>query len=147
MFIHSWFSFWNCNKCVIFRNSDLFASFQTLEPGAYPGFSSLSPPEQTTPIQPRNPEMEQRAKAMRGRMCVSLTAPPNFSFYCRDNHVPALITGFQLSIRNWTLVFLLTQVCFERADSDRERLRQRPRHRGGGEKPLYSSLRQLKPYL
>ncbi|XP_074551145.1 kalirin isoform X1 [Halichoeres trimaculatus] len=42
----------------------------TLEPGAYPGFSSLSPPEQTTPIQPRNPELEQRAKAMRGRMFV-----------------------------------------------------------------------------
>uniref|UniRef100_A0A8C2XC22 Kalirin RhoGEF kinase a n=1 Tax=Cyclopterus lumpus TaxID=8103 RepID=A0A8C2XC22_CYCLU len=38
-----------------------------LEPGAYPGFS---PPEQTTPVQPRNPELEQRAKAMRGRMFV-----------------------------------------------------------------------------
>uniref|UniRef100_A0A3Q3XMM5 Kalirin RhoGEF kinase a n=1 Tax=Mola mola TaxID=94237 RepID=A0A3Q3XMM5_MOLML len=43
---------------------------KTLEPGAYPGFSSLSPPEQTTPVQPRNPEVEQRAKAMRGRMFV-----------------------------------------------------------------------------
>uniref|UniRef100_A0A8C4E889 non-specific serine/threonine protein kinase n=1 Tax=Dicentrarchus labrax TaxID=13489 RepID=A0A8C4E889_DICLA len=43
---------------------------ETLEPGAYPGFSSLSPPEQTTPVQPRNPELEQRAKAMRGRMFV-----------------------------------------------------------------------------
>ncbi|XP_073329404.1 kalirin isoform X4 [Pagrus major] len=42
----------------------------TLEPGAYPGFASLSPPEQTTPVQPRNPELEQRAKAMRGRMFV-----------------------------------------------------------------------------
>ncbi|KAM3608101.1 uncharacterized protein V6R79_019102 [Siganus canaliculatus] len=42
----------------------------TLEPGAYPGFSPLSPPEQTTPVQPRNPELEQRAKAMRGRMFV-----------------------------------------------------------------------------
>ncbi|TKS67661.1 Kalirin [Collichthys lucidus] len=42
----------------------------TLEPGAYPGFSSLSPQEQTTPVQPRNPELEQRAKAMRGRMFV-----------------------------------------------------------------------------
>lgn len=41
---------------------------QTLEPGAYPGFSPLSPPEQSTPVQPRNPELEQRAKAMRGRM-------------------------------------------------------------------------------
>lgn len=43
---------------------------KTLEPGAYPGFSPLSPPEQTTPVQPRNPELEQRAKAMRGRMFV-----------------------------------------------------------------------------
>uniref|UniRef100_G3P0P7 Kalirin RhoGEF kinase a n=1 Tax=Gasterosteus aculeatus TaxID=69293 RepID=G3P0P7_GASAC len=42
----------------------------TLEPGAYPGFSPLSPPEQTTAVQPRNPELEQRAKAMRGRMFV-----------------------------------------------------------------------------
>ncbi|XP_075870077.1 kalirin isoform X2 [Nelusetta ayraudi] len=42
----------------------------TLEPGAYPGFSSLSPPEQSTPVQPRNPELERRAKAMRGRMFV-----------------------------------------------------------------------------
>ncbi|KAI9547012.1 hypothetical protein NQZ68_021682 [Dissostichus eleginoides] len=42
----------------------------TLDKGAYPDFSSLSPPEQTTPVQPRNPELEQRAKAMRGRMFV-----------------------------------------------------------------------------
>lgn len=47
-----------------------FWPLQTLEPGAYPGFTSLSPPEQTTPVQPRNPELEQRAKAMRGRMWV-----------------------------------------------------------------------------
>ncbi|XP_028291403.1 kalirin isoform X2 [Gouania willdenowi] len=40
-----------------------------LEPGAYPGFSS-SPPEQNTPVQTRNPEREQRAKALRGRMYV-----------------------------------------------------------------------------
>lgn len=51
-------------------NTDLLSSLQTLEPGAYPGFSPLSPPEQTTPVQPRNPELEQRAKAMRGRMWV-----------------------------------------------------------------------------
>lgn len=55
------------NKCAI---SDLTTSPQTLEPGAYPSFTSLSPPEQTTPVQPRNPELEQRAKAMRGRMWV-----------------------------------------------------------------------------
>ncbi|CAL9690695.1 unnamed protein product [Knipowitschia caucasica] len=39
-----------------------------LESGTYPGFESLSPTEQTTPVQPRNPELEQRAKALRGRM-------------------------------------------------------------------------------
>ncbi|XP_069388513.1 kalirin isoform X3 [Paralichthys olivaceus] len=43
---------------------------KTLEPGAYPGFNLPSPPEQTTPVQPRNPELEQIAKAMRGRMFV-----------------------------------------------------------------------------
>uniref|UniRef100_A0A672IS07 Kalirin RhoGEF kinase a n=1 Tax=Salarias fasciatus TaxID=181472 RepID=A0A672IS07_SALFA len=43
---------------------------KTLEPGAYPDFPTASPPEQTTPVQPRNPELEQRAKAMRGRMFV-----------------------------------------------------------------------------
>nr|XP_046259128.1 kalirin isoform X2 [Scatophagus argus] len=43
---------------------------KTQEPGAYPSFPPLSPPEQTTPVQPRNPELEQRAKAMRGRMFV-----------------------------------------------------------------------------
>ncbi|XP_034042535.1 kalirin isoform X1 [Thalassophryne amazonica] len=42
---------------------------KTLEPGAYPGFSPLSQPEQPTPVQ-RNPELEQRAKALRGRMFV-----------------------------------------------------------------------------
>ncbi|XP_041924915.1 kalirin isoform X2 [Alosa sapidissima] len=43
---------------------------KTLEPGAYPGFSTMSPPEQPTPTQPRDPELEQKAKAMRGRMFV-----------------------------------------------------------------------------
>ncbi|XP_072301119.1 kalirin isoform X3 [Eucyclogobius newberryi] len=41
-----------------------------LESGSYPGFISPSPPEPTTPVQPRNPELEARAKAMRGRMFV-----------------------------------------------------------------------------
>ncbi|XP_077472527.1 kalirin isoform X3 [Stigmatopora argus] len=43
---------------------------KTLESGAHPVFTSLSPPEQSTPVQSRNPELEQRAKAMRGRMFV-----------------------------------------------------------------------------
>ncbi|XP_078796303.1 kalirin isoform X2 [Oryzias latipes] len=42
---------------------------KTGDSGAFPGFP-LSPPEQTTPVQPRNPEQEQKAKAMRGRMFV-----------------------------------------------------------------------------
>ncbi|XP_056145619.1 kalirin [Lampris incognitus] len=42
----------------------------SLEPGAYPGFSSLPPSEHNASPPPRNPELEQRAKAMRGRMFV-----------------------------------------------------------------------------
>ncbi|XP_036814809.1 kalirin isoform X5 [Oncorhynchus mykiss] len=41
-----------------------------LEPGAYPSFTNLTPPEQTSPALPRNPELEQKAKALRGRMFV-----------------------------------------------------------------------------
>ncbi|KAI2660353.1 Kalirin [Labeo rohita] len=41
----------------------------TLEPGSYPGFSSVNPAEQS-PAPPRNPELEQKAKALRGRMFV-----------------------------------------------------------------------------
>ncbi|XP_077071255.1 kalirin-like [Siphateles boraxobius] len=41
----------------------------TLEPGSYPGFSSVNPAEQS-PLPPRNPELEQKAKALRGRMFV-----------------------------------------------------------------------------
>uniref|UniRef100_A0A673NF21 Kalirin-like n=1 Tax=Sinocyclocheilus rhinocerous TaxID=307959 RepID=A0A673NF21_9TELE len=42
---------------------------KTLEPGSYPGFSSVNPAEQS-PAPPRNPELEQKAKALRGRMFV-----------------------------------------------------------------------------
>ncbi|XP_052377916.1 kalirin-like isoform X6 [Oncorhynchus keta] len=41
-----------------------------LEPGAYPSFTNLTPPEQSSPALPRNPELEQKAKALRGRMFV-----------------------------------------------------------------------------
>ncbi|XP_058642357.1 kalirin isoform X2 [Onychostoma macrolepis] len=41
----------------------------TLEPGSYPGFSSVNPAEQS-PAPPRNPELELKAKALRGRMFV-----------------------------------------------------------------------------
>ncbi|CDQ57822.1 unnamed protein product [Oncorhynchus mykiss] len=43
---------------------------KNLEPGAYPSFTNLTPPEQTSPALPRNPELEQKAKALRGRMFV-----------------------------------------------------------------------------
>ncbi|XP_067266679.1 kalirin isoform X3 [Chanodichthys erythropterus] len=42
---------------------------KTLEPGSYPGFSSVNQAEQS-PLPPRNPELEQKAKALRGRMFV-----------------------------------------------------------------------------
>ncbi|KTG39811.1 hypothetical protein cypCar_00027808, partial [Cyprinus carpio] len=42
---------------------------KTLEPGSYPGFSSVNPAEQS-PAPPRDPELEQKAKALRGRMFV-----------------------------------------------------------------------------
>lgn len=103
-------------------NTDFTSSVQTLEPGAYPGFSSLSPPEQSTPVQPRNPEVEQRAKAMRGRMWV-LTQQSAGGTGAASSEQPAL------TVR----CFLSAQVCSEGADPDRERLRQRPGHRGGGE--------------
>ncbi|XP_059417381.1 kalirin isoform X2 [Carassius carassius] len=41
----------------------------TLEPGSYPGFSTVNPAEQS-PAPPRDPELEKKAKALRGRMFV-----------------------------------------------------------------------------
>ncbi|KAL7384475.1 hypothetical protein ABVT39_002968 [Epinephelus coioides] len=68
----------------------------TLEPGAYPGFSSLSPPEQTTPVQPRNPELEQRAKAMRGRMFVLNELIQTEKDYVKDLGI--VVEGFMKKI-------------------------------------------------
>nr|XP_057937172.1 kalirin isoform X1 [Doryrhamphus excisus] len=59
-----------CAAELVSAIEKLVKTKMTLEPGAYPGFTPLSPPEQSTPVQPRNPELEQRAKAMRGRMFV-----------------------------------------------------------------------------
>ncbi|KAM4559204.1 kalirin isoform 1-T1 [Odontesthes bonariensis] len=67
----------------------------TVEPGAYPGFTSLSPPEQTTPVQPRNPELEQRAKAMRGRMFVLNELIQTEKDYVKDLGI--VVEGFM----NW----------------------------------------------
>ncbi|XP_060908991.1 kalirin-like isoform X2 [Labrus mixtus] len=69
---------------------------KTLEPGAYPGFSSLSPPEQTTPVQPRNPELEQRAKAMRGRMFVLNELIQTEKDYVKDLGI--VVEGFMKKI-------------------------------------------------
>ncbi|XP_042350513.1 kalirin-like [Plectropomus leopardus] len=68
----------------------------TLEPGVYPGFSSLSPPEQTTPVQPRNPELEQRAKAMRGRMFVLNELIQTEKDYVKDLGI--VVEGFMKKI-------------------------------------------------
>ncbi|XP_030283144.1 kalirin isoform X2 [Sparus aurata] len=69
---------------------------KTLEPGAYPGFTSLSPPEQTTPVQPRNPELEQRAKAMRGRMFVLNELIQTEKDYVKDLGI--VVEGFMKKI-------------------------------------------------
>ncbi|XP_036400706.1 kalirin-like isoform X2 [Megalops cyprinoides] len=42
---------------------------KTLEPRSYPGFSAANPPDQAS-AQPRDPETEQKNKALRGRMFV-----------------------------------------------------------------------------
>ncbi|XP_074513865.1 kalirin isoform X4 [Sebastes fasciatus] len=69
---------------------------KTLEPGAYPGFSPLSPPEQTPPVQPRNPELEQRAKAMRGRMFVLNELIQTEKDYVKDLGI--VVEGFMKKI-------------------------------------------------
>lgn len=68
-----------------------------LESGSYPGFASLSPPEQTTPVQPRNPELEQRAKAMRGRMFVLNELIQTEKDYVKD--LGTVVEGFMKRIK------------------------------------------------
>uniref|UniRef100_A0A671Z3I1 non-specific serine/threonine protein kinase n=1 Tax=Sparus aurata TaxID=8175 RepID=A0A671Z3I1_SPAAU len=80
----------------LLSSSPLLSSPQTLEPGAYPGFTSLSPPEQTTPVQPRNPELEQRAKAMRGRMFVLNELIQTEKDYVKDLGI--VVEGFMKKI-------------------------------------------------
>ncbi|XP_028991626.1 kalirin isoform X5 [Betta splendens] len=65
-------------------------------PEAYPGFSCpLTPPEQT-PVQPRNPELEQRAKAMRGRMFVLNELIQTEKDYVKDLGI--VVEGFMRKI-------------------------------------------------
>ncbi|XP_046902204.1 kalirin isoform X2 [Hypomesus transpacificus] len=68
---------------------------KTLEPGSYPSFASLTPPEQT-PTQPRNPELEQRAKAMRGRMFVLNELIQTEKDYVKDLGI--VVEGFMKKI-------------------------------------------------
>uniref|UniRef100_A0A3Q3K632 Kalirin RhoGEF kinase a n=1 Tax=Monopterus albus TaxID=43700 RepID=A0A3Q3K632_MONAL len=60
------------------------------------GFSSLSLQEQTTPVQPRNPELEQRAKAMRGRMFVLNELIQTEKDYVKD--LGTVVEGFMQRI-------------------------------------------------
>uniref|UniRef100_A0A1A8F278 Rho guanine nucleotide exchange factor 25 n=3 Tax=Nothobranchius TaxID=28779 RepID=A0A1A8F278_9TELE len=66
------------------------------EPGACQGFPSQSPPEPSAPVQPRNPELEQRAKAMRGRMFVLNELIQTEKDYVRDLGV--VVEGFMKRI-------------------------------------------------
>lgn len=71
---------------------------KTLEPGAYPGFNSVTPPEQPTPTQPRNPELEQKAKAMRGRMFVLNELIQTEKDYVKD--LGTVVEGFMKTIED-----------------------------------------------
>uniref|UniRef100_A0A8C9SCC1 non-specific serine/threonine protein kinase n=1 Tax=Scleropages formosus TaxID=113540 RepID=A0A8C9SCC1_SCLFO len=67
----------------------------TLEPGSYPGFSAMNPAEQPT-AQPRNPEMEQKAKALRGRMFVLNELVQTEKDYVKDLGI--VVEGFMRRI-------------------------------------------------
>lgn len=68
---------------------------KTLEPGSYPGFSSVNPAEQS-PIPPRNPELEQKAKALRGRMFVVKELIQTEKDYVKDLGI--VVEGFMKRI-------------------------------------------------
>uniref|UniRef100_A0A8C6WPC9 Kalirin n=1 Tax=Neogobius melanostomus TaxID=47308 RepID=A0A8C6WPC9_9GOBI len=76
---------------------DIIKDPSPLESGSYPGFTNLSPPEQTTPVQPRNPELEQRAKAMRGRMFVLKELIQTEKDYVKD--LGTVVEGFMKRIK------------------------------------------------
>lgn len=68
---------------------------KTLEPGSYPGFSPVNPAEQS-PTPPRNPEQEQIAKALRGRMFVVNELIQTEKDYVKDLGI--VVEGFMKSI-------------------------------------------------
>ncbi|XP_023688517.1 kalirin isoform X4 [Paramormyrops kingsleyae] len=69
---------------------------KTLEPGSYPGFSSMDPPE--PPPQPRDLEMEQKAKALRGRMFVLNELIQTEKDYVKDLGI--VVEGFMKRIED-----------------------------------------------
>ncbi|KAL4608981.1 kalirin-like isoform X1 [Arapaima gigas] len=68
----------------------------TLEPVIFPNFGALTMPEQAAVTQPRNPEAEQKAKAMRGRMFVLNELIQTEKDYVRDLGV--VVEGFMKRI-------------------------------------------------
>ncbi|TRY93448.1 hypothetical protein DNTS_005746, partial [Danionella cerebrum] len=67
----------------------------TLEPGSYPGFSSVNPAEQS-PKPARNPELEQKAKALRDRMFVLDELVKTEKLYVNDLGI--VVEGFMKRI-------------------------------------------------
>ncbi|TSM68899.1 Kalirin [Bagarius yarrelli] len=67
----------------------------TLDGGTYTGFSSVTPVEQS-PAQPRNPELEQKAKALRGRMFVLNELIQTEKDYVKDLGI--VVEGFMKKI-------------------------------------------------
>ncbi|XP_015214256.1 kalirin isoform X3 [Lepisosteus oculatus] len=72
---------------------------KTLESGSYPSFSSMNPPEsRQTTVQPRNPEEEQKAKALRGRMFVLNELVQTEKDYVKDLGI--VVEGFMKRIED-----------------------------------------------
>ncbi|KAK1788735.1 hypothetical protein P4O66_002438 [Electrophorus voltai] len=67
----------------------------TLEGGPYPSFSPAIPAE-PSPVQPRNPELEQKAKALRGRMFVLNELIQTEKDYVKDLGI--VVEGFMKKI-------------------------------------------------
>ncbi|XP_015214257.1 kalirin isoform X4 [Lepisosteus oculatus] len=77
----------------------LVKSKLTLESGSYPSFSSMNPPEsRQTTVQPRNPEEEQKAKALRGRMFVLNELVQTEKDYVKDLGI--VVEGFMKRIED-----------------------------------------------
>uniref|UniRef100_A0A8C7MF17 non-specific serine/threonine protein kinase n=1 Tax=Oncorhynchus kisutch TaxID=8019 RepID=A0A8C7MF17_ONCKI len=61
-------------------------------------FTTLTPPEQTSPALPRNPEMDQKAKALRGRMFVLNELVQTEKDYVKDLGI--VVEGFMKTIED-----------------------------------------------